>query len=123
MPVAVNDLGWVSFRNDHYVLDLWGLGSETARKARAASEPGWMKALADANAVDLAMIYPQWFEGELPAEWVKLGEIGFTYRHVTTYAPMTTVYATRPGAEEDIRECMRRISDSAPEGVQVTILR
>src|SRR5690606_5192818 len=39
MPVAVNDLGWVSFRNDHYVLDLWGLGSETARKARLAGEP------------------------------------------------------------------------------------
>jgi hypothetical protein len=123
MPVAVNDLGWVSFRNDHYVLDLWGLGSEIARKARLSGEPGWMKALADANAVDLAMIYPQWFEGELPAEWLKLGEIGFTDRHVTTYAPMTTVYATRPGAESGIRECLRRISDSAPEGVQVTILR
>ena len=24
-PIAVNDLGWVAFRNDAYVLDLWGL--------------------------------------------------------------------------------------------------
>lgn len=122
-PVAVNDLGWVSFRNDGYVLDLWGLGSETARKARLAGEPGWMKSLADAKGVDLAIIYPQWFEADLPAEWIKLGEIAFTDRHVTTYAPMTTVYATRPGAEEDIRRCMRHIADSAPEGVRVSILR
>ncbi len=27
-PVAVNDLGWVSYKNDAFVLDLQGLGSE-----------------------------------------------------------------------------------------------
>ena len=31
-PVAVNDLGWVAYDNDQRVLDLWGLGSEAARR-------------------------------------------------------------------------------------------
>jgi hypothetical protein len=31
-PVAVIDLGWVTYRNDEYVLDLWGL----ALKPRAS---------------------------------------------------------------------------------------
>ena len=35
-PVAVNDLGWVSYRNPNYVLDIWGLGSEEVRKLRAS---------------------------------------------------------------------------------------
>src|SRR5262249_29726849 len=37
-PVGVNDIGWVSYRNPNYVLDLWGLGSETARRKRATAD-------------------------------------------------------------------------------------
>ena len=37
-PVAVNDLGYVSYRNPNYVLDLWGLASPQALKARMANE-------------------------------------------------------------------------------------
>lgn len=61
-PVAVNDLGYVSFRNDHYVLDLAGLGSLRALACREKGcGPNWMNALAKAHDVDLAMIYPDWF--------------------------------------------------------------
>lgn len=121
-PVAVNDLGWVSFRNEAYVLDLWGLGSEEARKARAAGEPGWMaKLVADKN-VGLAMVYPGWFERDLPPEWTAMGEIGFTERGITPFAPATTVFATYPGAQDEIRTCMQRLSDSGPPGGFIKIL-
>ena len=74
-PVAVNDLGWVSFRNDHRVLDLWGLASEPARRARQAhGPPGWMDALARRAGVRAVMIYDAWFP-RLPAGWVRLGEL------------------------------------------------
>ena len=33
-PVAVNDIGLVSYRDDDYVLDLWGLANAEARRAR-----------------------------------------------------------------------------------------
>jgi hypothetical protein len=33
-PVAVNDVGWVSYNNDAFVLDLWGLGSEPVRRLK-----------------------------------------------------------------------------------------
>lgn len=121
-PVAVNDLGWVSFRNEAHVLDLWGLGSEEARKARAAGEPGWMAKLVAENKVGLAMIYPAWFESELPPEWTAMGEIGFTERGVTPFAAATTVFATYPGAEDEIRTCMQRLSDSSPAGGFVKII-
>ncbi|RMF38681.1 MAG: hypothetical protein D6754_06990, partial [Alphaproteobacteria bacterium] len=41
-PVAVNDLGWVAYRNPHYVLDLWGLASREALATRLTDPgPGW----------------------------------------------------------------------------------
>ncbi len=38
-PVAVNDPGWVSYRNPNYVLDLGGLASLEARRSRAMGWP------------------------------------------------------------------------------------
>jgi len=74
-PVAVNDLGWTSFRNDDYVLDLGGLSSLEALKAsRTANSNDWMDALARKHGVRLAMIYLDWF-GRPPANWVPFGEL------------------------------------------------
>jgi hypothetical protein len=107
-PVAVNDLGWVSFRNDAYVLDLWGLGSERARKARQAAAPGWMGTLVAEKGVDAAMIYADWFP-DLPPQWTLVGMIVDEERQVTPYANAVQVYATRPEAVPAIRECLRQI--------------
>lgn len=120
-PVAINDLGWVSFRNDGYVLDLWGLGNEAARKARAAGEPGWMKRLTDEKGVELAIVYPDWFD-DMPQDWVLAGEIGFNDPAITPYAAMAPVYATKPEALPEIQRCLRQLSDSARDGVAVDVL-
>lgn len=55
-PVAVNDLGWVSYRNPNYVLDLWGLGSEAARRAGRGTDPNWIARMTAARQVGVAMI-------------------------------------------------------------------
>ncbi len=107
-PVAVNDLGWVSFQNDAYVLDLWGLGSERARKARQAAEPGWMDALVKDGGVDVAMIYADWFP-DLPPGWTLVGMIVDEERRVTPYTNAVQFYVTRPEAIPAIRECLRQI--------------
>jgi len=114
-PVAINDLGWVSLRNDAYVLDLWGLGNEAARRARAAGEAGWIERLVADKDVGLAMIYPDWFD-DLPAGWVKVGEVGSDEPAITPYAARVAVFATTPGAATEIRACLAEISGSMPEG-------
>jgi hypothetical protein len=70
-PVGVNDIGWVSYRNPNYVLDLWGLGSETARLRRNAADrdPSWLKDLVAAHQIGVVMIYDEWFPGQIPANW------------------------------------------------------
>lgn len=117
-PVAVNDLGWVSFRNDVYVLDLWGLGSEEARKARAENAPGWVGRLVDDKGVEAAIIYPGWFPN-LPEGWVEVGDITLTDRSITPFSPRVSIYATDAAAMESIGACIAQIAATAPEGVVI----
>jgi len=73
--VAVNDLGYVSYRNDQHVLDLWGLGSEEARLASTAAGgrfPAFLRAMTTAQDAKFAMIYEPWFEAGVPEEWCRI---------------------------------------------------
>ncbi|MDH4156610.1 MAG: hypothetical protein OEW00_04980, partial [candidate division Zixibacteria bacterium] len=82
-PVAVNDIGWVSYANDNYVLDLWGLGSQQALESRRNHEgPQWITALANKHDIHLAMIYDTWLP-EIPAGWITLGELRLGRRKIT----------------------------------------
>lgn len=90
-PVAVNDLGLTSYRNDQYVLDLWGLGSGEARRLRASAvDPGWMDSLLHKHQVQLAMIYhhPVWF-ASVPDNWIKLGELQHSGPKITARFPVS----------------------------------
>ncbi|MDL1949095.1 hypothetical protein FBQ97_04680 [Acidobacteria bacterium ACD] len=74
-PVAVNDLGWVSFRNPEYVLDLLGLASREALESRKTErEPRWMDDLARRHGVRLAMLYPSFFPS-VPRTWTPVGRL------------------------------------------------
>ena len=118
-PVAVNDLGWVSYDNPHYVLDLLGLGSETARRARLA-HPGnaaWMQQFAVERDVELAMIYPEWF-GQVPCEWVPLGALWLSGSKVSVPVDHVTFYAIPPGDPETMRTTIRRFAATLPKGVR-----
>jgi hypothetical protein len=117
-PAAINDLGWVAFRNDNYVLDLYGLGSEAARKARAAGEPGWMQKLVDEHDVGLAMLYPEWFP-DMPKTWTPVGQIVLTDPAITPFSGTVDILATRPDAIEPIRSCLRQFAP--PPGAKVVV--
>lgn len=114
-PVAVNDLGWVSYQNPSYVLDLWGLGSERARKARAMRQgPGWMEELASEHGVRLIMIYDAWLE-EHPAEWVRLGSLTFRGKLVTPAHRDVAIYAADPAHVPELNGAIREWASTLPE--------
>jgi hypothetical protein len=116
-PVAVNDLGWVSYRNPHYVLDLWGLGSESARQARLVThEPGWMDRLTRAHGIGVAMIYPEWFGAALPGHWQLLGVLRTTHPAVTSSYDHVSIFATSPEAAPEARAALTRFAQTvAPD--------
>jgi hypothetical protein len=74
-PAATDDLGWMSYRNPHRLLDLYGLASEEALRCRdLRCEPDWMDRLAKAYGVQLAMIFRYQFP-DLPSHWLRVGQL------------------------------------------------
>jgi hypothetical protein len=82
-PIAVNDIGYVAFQNDQYVLDLWGLGSEEARQLIRADDPDRLRKLTVKHDVHLAMIYDELFSKVIPADWQKVAELQLSSSRVT----------------------------------------
>jgi hypothetical protein len=74
-PVAVNDLGEVSYNNPNEVVDLAGLGSDKALRARLSGDSHWLSALVNPARIPAAVIYTDWFGDAIPTSWVKVGTI------------------------------------------------
>lgn len=117
-PVAVNDLGWVAFRNDRYVLDLWGLGSNEAARLRRLEVPDWMGTIAAARGVDLAMIYDEWLGRHVPADWIRLGALLLERPRITPGSAAVVFYATSPEAAERLRAKLGAFAASLPDGAR-----
>ncbi|OYV06683.1 MAG: hypothetical protein CFE26_04960 [Verrucomicrobiales bacterium VVV1] len=120
--VAVNDLGWVSFRNEKHVLDLWGLASFEAFQARVPWRgPEWMEEMASSKHIQLAIIYHDWFT-ERPKSWVKLAEMKLSRRCVTPSSNTVSFYSTGTGNPELLRERLVAFRSSLPPGVNLTLI-
>lgn len=122
-PVGVNDLGWVSYRNPDYVLDLYGLGSEAVRLARAAGEPGsvWMDRLVRAKHVGLVMLYDQWFVDMVPQSWKRLGTLRSPHPAIAASDSKVAFYATSTDAVAPALAAMRAFRPHLVRGATLTI--
>jgi hypothetical protein len=101
-PVAVNDIGLVSYHNPNYVLDLWGLGSEEARKARMLTHTrGWMDKLTRSHNVGLVMIYRTWFGADIPPSWQRIATLYNAHSNMSNGGGNVDFYATSPSAVPD----------------------
>ena len=118
-PVAVNDLGYVAFENPQYVLDLWGLASIEALKARLHGEPtGWMSDLSKRHDVGLAMVYAPWFQNR-PPEWKPIAVLRLSRKLITPAWNEVTFYATSADYSSDIKDTILRFRSSLPQGVVI----
>lgn len=118
-PVAVNDIGWVAYRNDNYVLDLWGLASAQALDARRAGmQPGWADALTREHGADLAMVYDNWVRRGAGPDWVRLGRLVLTGPQGFAAGPAVSFYATRAEAAAGLRDQLEGFVSSLPEGAR-----
>jgi len=115
-PVAVNDLGQVSYNNPFYVLDLWGLASNDALVARARNAGvEWMDDVAHKHGVGLAMIYPGWFGG-VPAGWTRVGTLRVREPVIVLGNAEVQIFATSTAAIAPARAALARFAPSVPPG-------
>lgn len=117
-PVAVNDLGWVAYRNDQYVLDLGGLANaEVLAHLWIDRNSRWMDELTRERGVELAMIYKSIYP-PLPPRWRPLGELRLSGPFITPLDGTVSFFALSPEAERDGSRLLRDFRRTLPEGVQ-----
>ncbi|MBZ4022242.1 hypothetical protein CKO11_07205 [Rhodobacter sp. TJ_12] len=120
-PVAVNDLGWVAWQNDHYVVDLVGLGSLEALKARLEQQdPSWATAVMARHNAQLAMIYDSWFQDIVGPDWVRLGTLSILAPRGRLGGNEVAFYASSAEAAVDLRKKLEAFAPSLPPGAVFT---
>lgn len=122
-PVAVNDLGWTSYRNPYYVLDLLGLGSETVRKHRLKKgiQTTWIKRLVAKHDINLAIIYKGVLGKALPVTWTPVGTLYLSRQKITPTHAEVTFFAARSDVVDDLRTKLRTFRSTLPPGVRLEI--
>ncbi len=116
-PVAVNDLGYVSYGNDAFVLDLVGLGSERARLARRGGGTDWMARIVDDYRIGLALIYEDWFPGMIPAKWRKVAELRLSRPGDSASRDTVAFFVTRAQDCTDVVDKVHAFRPTLPAGV------
>jgi hypothetical protein len=114
-PVAVNDLGFVSFYARHYLLDLGGLASYEALQARSnpASE-AWIADLMARHHVEQAMVYDGLFPRR-PANWIRVATLHLPSPWVAVGDDKVAFYSTSPEAAARLRQALANYRKSSPQ--------
>jgi len=122
-PVAVNDLGYVAWHNDHYVLDLFGLGSRQALTFRFnRPDSQWMDDMTRAKGVGLAMIYDTWVSQGVPHSWMEVGELNLGRLPVTAERTVK-FYALNEPARHVALAALDHFRPTLPPGVEFVFTR
>ncbi len=115
-PAAVHDLGWVSYKNDRYILDLGGLASEKALKNRWSEDPSWMNILAKQHDVKLAMVNDNWFKP--PHNWILIGRLHLGKTNITPANSAVTFYVLDKNSIPEIISCLDQFVKTLPDGMK-----
>jgi len=122
--VAVNDLGWVSYRRPAgvYVLDLWGLASPEASR-QPDKDADWLDNITRAHSAGLAMIYPDWYEEGAPDDWDPLATMCITGLRVSIGRPCVVFYSTAVGEKALLSGEIAAFARTLPASVKITLGR
>ncbi len=119
--VAVNDLGWVAYQNDQYVLDLWGLGSEEARQAsrEGQRDAAFLRDITGRKNVVYAMIYDAWFEGAVPDDWCRIAQLNTIM--IAAASGEVGFYLIYLEQEAAMRAALHAFDDTLPDSVTLDV--
>jgi len=112
--VMVNDIGLVSYQNEVKIIDLYGLASMEALKARREQAPrGWPNRMAIDENAGMAMGYDSWFKVSLAPGWIAIAYLDLNVPS-TFLSPRVTIYATRNDMVAPITELLKNYEPRLP---------
>ena len=117
-PVALNDLGWMSYGNKAYILDLAGLASDTIRVIyqRGKWTPESIRDLALQKGIVYAMIYRSWMPS-IPSEWCLVGVL----KTFSTVAgdDKVSIYLINPAYRQQMEAALDKWEKTLPMGAKL----
>ncbi len=120
-PIAVNDVGAVSYYGGQTTVDVWGLADQAARHGRMAAAQGWLNTVVSQARVDLVAIYPEWFPGEIPTQWVEVAVYSSPAR-VSTSSPDVHYFATSQRALDSACRAVTSFSRATLPSTRMSVL-
>jgi hypothetical protein len=123
-PVAVNDLGLVSYLNPHYVLDVFGLGLDQIRQVNYSGigRTETIDRLVHEHDVRVAMLYAHWFPDVLPKSWRPVAKLDLVHSAYIVDSGTVTFFATAPEAVRELRVLASRFAATLPPGARLELV-
>ena len=119
-PIAANDIGALSYYTESPVVDLWGLGSiEVARgKKERRWTPEFLADLVKRKQVKVAIVYDEWFDPTLLANWKKVATWQIV-NNVICGGEVVTFYATELEGGTELKKKLVGYQTNLPSDVKV----
>lgn len=125
VPVAVNDIGAVSYLGDTRVVDLQGLGTLDVAKVRSKGflSEQQIDQLTKADGVRMAILFDRLFENGqmardgLPPKWVKVGEWRIL-NNLVCWDDRVAFFAVDPSEETRLIEALRQFARQLPSDIE-----
>ncbi|MGH7270282.1 MAG: polysaccharide biosynthesis/export family protein [Polyangiaceae bacterium] len=118
-PVAVNDIGAVSYFGDEPIVDLLGLASLPVARAKKLQidNPLTRDEVAGfTRGTNVAIIYDGWLGGSVPPTWIRLGRWRIENNRSCAFDDVE-IYATHPEAVGRVLGALRGFATHLPKGV------
>lgn len=116
--VAANDIGWITYRNPHYVLDIFGLASRDARIARQSEASDWLQPLLERHGVEIIIAY-DYIAADAADDWHRVATMESQRPNITPAHGTVTFYAVTESAKRDLVAELQRFESKLPEGVKL----
>jgi len=117
--VAVHDIGYVSYLNNNYVVDLAGLASiEVVNYRKTPENKNWVSELMKKHEAKLTMVYDDWFAELMPDQWHKVGVLHTSKYKVTTARLQVSFYVADCDVYQDVYPLITSFADTLPQGVK-----
>ena len=117
--IAANDIGAINYFTNIQCLDLVGLSSNDVAQAHKNNtfNAQELNYLANQHNVQIAIIYEEWWAGDIPSNWIKVGE--WTTPHNVILGNSTvSFYATSPQYENQLIENLKLFSPQLPKNIK-----
>lgn len=117
--IAANDIGAINYFTDIKCLDLVGLSSNDIAQSHKTNTFNAQKlnSIANQHQVKIAIIYDQWWDGNIPSNWIKVGE--WTTPHYLILGNDTiSFYATSPEFAAELIKNLRAFSSRLPKEIK-----